>query len=162
MITRTDLYCVFGRALAHTVGYTKGQAKAIACAWQMRRLDPKRREAHDGPFLFAGHRFVVYERNRQPTEFDDALTETGYGAFGPPSWPGSYDAVQQRIGAAHDGLLQSSMAVLERHPIELLDQTILGARVLQDVLRRTSINPIGFRHCSLATITRAFALEASP
>lgn len=152
-ITRIDLYNVWGRALACTVGYTTDQAKALGVAWQLRRLDPHRREPREG-FRFAGHRFGEYHRT------DAGREVIGYCAHGPIAWPSMYDAARARIGQPHDGLLELAMDELGRFSIDELDTSSLGARVLQDMLRRTSLDPLAFRHCQIATIERALQHRA--
>lgn len=128
---RLDFYTVWGRAVAHAVGYATAEARALGLAWAYRRTDPHRREPRSGGFPFAGYRLHRSERS-------DGVV--GFTAHGAVRWSDDYAAVRDRIGAdQHDALLADASELLYVQPIEQLDRTMLAAELLHRQLGRIGI-----------------------
>ena len=121
-ISRLDFYTVWGRAVAHAVGYATDDARALGLAWAYRRTDPSRREPRSGGFPFAGYRLHRSQR---------ADGVVGFTAHGAVRWSDQYAAVRDRIGPdQHDTLLADASELLYVQPIDQLDRTLLAAELL--------------------------------
>lgn len=141
-ITRLDLFTLWGRALAHAVGYTAAEAKPLALAWAWRRTDLHGRQPREG-FTFGGY---VFERFERPA-FGRGV-ELGFTAHGAVRWASSYDATRLRIGEAkHDELLERAAAILYGESIERLDRTTRAATILNTKLNAIGVaaDRVGFR-----------------
>ena len=144
-ITRLDILTLWGRALAHTVGYTAEIARPLGVAWAYRRTDPRNRQPPEG-LAFGGY---VFER------FEAADGQLGFTSHGAVRWPGDYEAAKARIGPSHDELLALAMEALQRYSITKLDGTKLGAELLHRRLLGAGIDAARFHRIGAATLLQA-------
>ncbi len=143
-IRRIELLCVWGRALAHAVGYTAETARPLGCAWASRYTDPRGRQPRGG-FPFAGYLFDRFEEREQ----------IGFTAHGQVFWAADYERIKSRIGPAHDELLALAGDVLEREPIGKLDTTMRGAEVLHARLMAKGVAAARFHRIRIALVLDA-------
>ena len=144
-LRRYDLLVVWGRAIAHAVGYNGDQARALGVAWAARRVDARGRQPRSG-LRFAGHVFERFE----------ALGQVGYTAHGRVHWPAEYDETKARIGRQHDELLAVFGDVLATQPIVKLDETLAGAELLTRRLLAAGVST-GYHRIGIARVLAAIA-----
>ncbi len=144
VVRRIDLLVVWGRAIAHAVGYTNETARPLGLAYASRLTDPRARQPRAG-FPFAGYLFERFEQGEQ----------IGFTAHGPVRWAADYDEVKKRIGPQHDELLALAADVLEGQPMGKLDRSCRGAEVLHQRLSAIGVAASSYHRIRIALVLDA-------